>query len=90
MIYCDLRKICKERKIPNKYILALVVAKRAHQLSVRKDKILTGEYERRKLISIALKEVAEGKVTFRVPIFALNPGPANEGGGIPSDGTVEE
>lgn len=90
MIYCDLRKIYRERGIPNKYILALIVAKRAHQLSARKDKILTGNYERKRLISIALEEVAEGKITFRIPMFALNPGPAGEGGSVSGDGTVEE
>ena len=45
MIYMDLEKIYRERDIPNKYILTLVVAARARQLSERKG-ALTGYEEK--------------------------------------------
>jgi len=39
MIYMDLETIYKNRDIPNKYILTLVVSARARQLSERKGAI---------------------------------------------------
>ena len=44
MIYMDLEKIYRERDIPNKYILTLVISARARQLSERRD--LSGEEPR--------------------------------------------
>ena len=48
MIYMDLEKIYRERDIPNKYILTLVISARARQLSERRD--LSGD---EKYISMA-------------------------------------
>lgn len=62
MIYLDLEKIYKETEIPNKYILTLVVASRARQLSLRKDALSASE----KYISQALNELTENKITYRV------------------------
>jgi len=62
MIYLDLEKIYREREIPNKYILTLVVAQRARQLSVRKDALSSSE----KYISQALGDLAEGRIAYRV------------------------
>lgn len=62
MIYIDLEKIYKERDIPNKYILTLVVASRARNLSIRKDSFNSSE----KYITQALKELAEGSISYKV------------------------
>lgn len=62
MIYLDLEKIYKERDIPNKYILTLVVALRARHLSVRKDAFSGSE----KYITQALHELADGRISYKV------------------------
>lgn len=62
MIYLDLERIYKERCVPNKYILTLVVATRARQLSVRKDAFNSSE----KYITQALHELADGKISYAV------------------------
>lgn len=62
MIYLDLEKIYKETTIPNKYILTLVVAARARQLSQRKDALSASE----KYITQALNELADGKIGYNV------------------------
>lgn len=62
MIYTDLEKIYKETTIPNKYILTLVVASRARQLSLRKDALSASE----KYISQALTELTDGKLEYKV------------------------
>lgn len=62
MIYLDLEKIYKETTIPNKYILTLVVASRARQLSLRKDALSASE----KYITQALTELTEGKIDYKV------------------------
>lgn len=62
MIYLDLEKIYKERCVPNKYILTLVVASRARQLSVRKDAFNSSE----KYITQALHELADGNISYKV------------------------
>lgn len=62
MIYLDLERIYKERDIPNKYILTLVVAARARHLSIRKDAFSGSE----KYITQALTELAEGRISYRV------------------------
>lgn len=62
MIYLDLEKIYRETSIPNKYILTLVVAARARQLSLRKDALSASE----KYISQALNELADGKISYNV------------------------
>ena len=61
MIYIDLEKIYKERNIPNKYILTLVVSARARQLSERKGAI-SGYDE--KFITRALEDLARGKIKY--------------------------
>lgn len=61
MIYMDLEKIYRERNIPNKYILTLVISARARQLSERRD--MGGE---EKYISQAVRDVTEGKVSYRI------------------------
>ena len=60
MIYMDLEKIYRERDIPNKYILTLVISARARQLSERRD--LSGE---EKYISMARRRRDER--THRLP-----------------------
>lgn len=62
MIYLDLEKIYKETAIPNKYILTLVVASRARQLSLRKDALSASE----KYITQALNELTYGKINYKV------------------------
>lgn len=61
MIYTDLEKIYRERNIPNKYILTLVVSARARQLSERKGAI-SGYDE--KFITRALEDLAQGKIKY--------------------------
>ncbi len=63
MIYMDLEKIYKERNIPNKYILAIVVAARARQLSERKGAI--AGYEE-KFITTAVNDVMAGRIKYSV------------------------
>ena len=63
MIYMDLEKIYLERDIPNKYILTLVVAARARQLSERKG-ALTGYEE--KFITKAVDDVTNGRIKYEV------------------------
>jgi DNA-directed RNA polymerase subunit K/omega len=63
MIYMDLEKIYKECNIPNKYILTLIVAERARQLSERKG---TGLGYDEKFITKAIDDVADGRVEFKV------------------------
>lgn len=62
MIYLDLEKIYKETAIPNKYILTLVVASRARQLSLRKDALSASE----KYITQALSELTDGRINYQV------------------------
>lgn len=61
MIYMDLEKIYRERNIPNKYILTLVITARARQLSERRD--LGGE---EKYITQAVRDVEQGKISYRI------------------------
>lgn len=63
MIYMDLEKIYRERDIPNKYILTLVVAARARQLSERKG-ALAGYEE--KFITKAVDDITAGRITYEV------------------------
>jgi DNA-directed RNA polymerase subunit K/omega len=63
MIYMDLEKIYRERNIPNKYILTLVVAARARQLSERKG--AADGYEE-KFITRAVDDVTAGRVSYDV------------------------
>lgn len=62
MIYMDLEKIYKERNIPNKYILTLVVAARARQLSMRRDAFSSDE----KFITRAVNDLTEGRIKYTV------------------------
>ncbi|MEG1501904.1 MAG: DNA-directed RNA polymerase subunit omega [Synergistaceae bacterium] len=66
MIYMDLEKIYAERDIPNKYILTLVLAARARQLSERKE-VRAGLDE--KYISMAVDDITNAKVDFEVVNF---------------------
>ena len=61
MIYMDLEKIYRNRDIPNKYILTLVVSARARQLSERKGAI-TGYDE--KFITRAVEELMQGRIKY--------------------------
>ncbi len=61
MIYIDLEKIYRERDIPNKYILTLVVSARARQLSERRG--LNGD---EKYISMAVDDVTHGRLAYRI------------------------
>lgn len=63
MIYMDLEKIYRERDIPNKYILTLVVAARARQLSERKG-ALAGYEE--KFITKAVDDITSGRIKYEV------------------------
>ena len=65
MIYMDLEKIYQSRDIPNKYILALVLAARARQLSERKAAAPTPDLDE-KYISMALEELKAGKINYRL------------------------
>lgn len=70
MIYMDLEKIYRERDIPNKYILTLVVTARARQLSERKG---TRDGYNEKYITKAVDDVTEGRINFKV----IDPVPQN-------------
>ena len=59
MIYMDLETIYKNRDIPNKYILTLVVSARARQLSERKGAI-SGYDE--KFITRAVEDLVQGRI----------------------------
>lgn len=63
MICGDIEKIYRERDIPNKYVLTLVLAERARQLSERKG---TGLGYDEKFITRAMEDVDEGKVTYKM------------------------
>lgn len=62
MIYMDLEKIYRERDIPNKYILTLVVSARARQLSLRRDAFSSDE----KFITQAVKDVTDGRIKYKI------------------------
>ncbi len=68
MIYMDLEKIYKNRNIPNKYILTLVVSARARQLSERKGAI-SGYDE--KFITRAVDDLTQGKIRYSFTDAAL-------------------
>ena len=61
MIYMDLETLYRECDIPNNYILSLVSAARARQLSVRK--VLGGD---EKYISKAVSDVTDGKISYKI------------------------
>lgn len=63
MIYMDLEKIYRERDIPNKYILTLVVATRARQLSMRQDTLIEGD---EKYITEAFEELLNGRIEYKL------------------------
>jgi len=63
MICSDIEKIYKERDIPNKYVLTLILAERARQLSERKG---TGLGYDEKFITKAMEDVEEGKVKYKM------------------------
>jgi len=64
MIFYDIEAIIRDRKIDNKYRLARAVADRARQLSEQKGRRLVEDSMKEKYISLALEEIAQGKVIF--------------------------
>jgi DNA-directed RNA polymerase omega subunit len=64
MIFYDIEKIIRDRGIDNKYRLTGAVADRARQLSEQKGRRLVEDAAREKYISLALEEIASGKVVF--------------------------
>jgi len=63
MICSDIEKIYKEQDIPNKYVLTLILAERARQLSERKG---TGLGYDEKFITKAMEDVEKGKVKYKM------------------------
>lgn len=63
MICVDLEKVYEERDIPNKYVLSLILAERARQLSERKG---TGLGYEEKFITKAMEDVDQGRVTYKM------------------------
>lgn len=63
MICADIEKIFRERDIPDKYVLTLILAERARQLSERQG---TGLGYEEKFITKAMEDLEEGKVSFKV------------------------
>lgn len=63
MICGDIEKLYDERDIPNKYVLTLILAERARQLSDRKG---TGLGYDEKFITKAMKDVEDGKVSYKM------------------------
>lgn len=63
MICTDIEKVYAERDIPNKYVLTLVLAERARQLSDRKG---TGLGYDEKFITKAMEDVTEGRVSYKM------------------------
>ncbi|NLX84422.1 MAG: DNA-directed RNA polymerase subunit omega [Synergistaceae bacterium] len=61
MIFIDLDNIYKDRNIPNKYIMTLVVSARARQLSERKGAICGYD---EKFITRAVEDLADGKIKY--------------------------
>lgn len=64
MIFYDIEKIIRDRGIDNKYRLTGAVADRARQLSEQKGRRIIEDAVREKYISLALEEIASGKVVF--------------------------
>lgn len=52
--------------IPNRFLLAMVAAKRAKQLYKGAEPLLDNKANNRKVV-LALREIAEGKIDFDVP-----------------------
>ncbi|NLI96018.1 MAG: DNA-directed RNA polymerase subunit omega [Synergistaceae bacterium] len=64
MIFYDIEEIIRKQGIDNKYLLTVAVAERARQLSEQKGRYLVEDTAREKYISLALEEIASGKVVF--------------------------
>jgi len=64
MIFYDIEEIIRNLGIENKYLLPVAVAERARQLSEQKGRYLVEDTTREKYISLALEEIAGGKVVF--------------------------
>ena len=64
MIFYDIEKIIRDREIDNKYRLTGAVADRARQLSEQKGRRLVEDATREKYISLALEDIASGRVVF--------------------------
>ncbi|HHZ04449.1 DNA-directed RNA polymerase subunit omega [Acetomicrobium hydrogeniformans] len=65
MIYVDVNQIMRKYNIPNKYVLTMLIAKRARALSEDASKRLFGG-DGDKPINTAIEEIKEGKVVFVV------------------------
>jgi DNA-directed RNA polymerase subunit omega len=65
VIYVDVNQIMRKYNIPNKYVLTMLIAKRARALSEDASKRLFGG-DRDKPINTAIEEIKEGKVAFIV------------------------
>ncbi|HOM97775.1 MAG: DNA-directed RNA polymerase subunit omega [Acetomicrobium sp.] len=64
MIYVDVDQIMRKYDIPNKYVLAMMIAKRAKILSEDTAKRLFGGDED-KPIAAAIEEIKNGKILFK-------------------------
>ena len=52
--------------IPNRFLLAMVAAKRAKQLFKGSEPLIENKSKNRKIV-LALREIAAGKVDFEIP-----------------------
>jgi len=64
MIYVDVDQIMRKYDIPNKYVLTMMIAKRAKILSEDTAKRLFGGDED-KPITAAIEEIKNGKILFK-------------------------
>lgn len=63
MIYVDVAQIMRKYNIPNKYVLAMMIAKRARALSEDTAKRLFDGGKDKPIVT-AIEEVRDGKVKF--------------------------
>lgn len=79
MIFYNMDKIAENAGIQNKYMLTLVIAQRARQLSEMRGAPAEGEEEDEKYISQALQEMESGRlsVSFNTVNPQLLPGETN-------------
>ena len=63
MICTDIEKLYEDQNIPNKYVLTLILAERARQLSDRRG---TGLGYDEKFITKAMQDVEEGKISYKM------------------------
>lgn len=63
MICADIEKIYRERGIPDKYVLTMILAERSRQLSERKG---TGLGYEEKFITKAMEDIEQGRINFKI------------------------